>query len=73
MSRGLIVAKTETGISLEDCVLKGSINVCVRGNCMYWDDALEVCTRGSLKMTEKQRRERRSHQAHDAAVVAGSF
>ena len=67
------MAKTETEISLEHCVLKGSINACVRKDCMYFDAELEVCTRGSLKMTEKQRKSQRSHKAHDAAVIVGSF
>ena len=73
MSRGLIVAKTETEISLENCVLKGFIDSCVRGNCLYWAEDSQSCTRSALKLTEKALKARRARRNREADAVAGGF
>ena len=67
------MAKTETEISLDDCVLKGSINVCVRGNCLYWAEDSQTCTRSALKLTEKALKARRARRNREADAVAGGF
>ena len=46
---------------------------CLRESCLYFDEDLRECIRGSLKMTAKQREAWRAKRRAEVAELAGGI